>query len=212
IQVTVTFSEPVQGVNVSDLLVNDEPATGVSGSGTTYTFTFAQPAYGGVQVNWSPTANITDFAAPPNLFDTSGANATFVYDLVDASIPVVIGTHPPANFPVRKLAQVEISFSKAVEGVDAADLLINGQPATNVVGFGSGPYVFDFPQPQHGPVTISWAVGNEIRDLTDAHNLLPTASWNYTVDSERTLPRVILNEISAANLNGLIDQDGSAED
>ena len=51
--VNVTFSEAVQGVGVGDMLLNNEqPATGVSGSGSNYTFTFSQPAYGNVFITW----------------------------------------------------------------------------------------------------------------------------------------------------------------
>src|SRR6185436_7569517 len=35
-QITVQFSEPVTGINAADLLVGGQPASTVSGSGTTY--------------------------------------------------------------------------------------------------------------------------------------------------------------------------------
>jgi hypothetical protein len=42
-QIQIVFSESVKGVDASDLLINGVPATQVSGRGSTYTFTFAQP-------------------------------------------------------------------------------------------------------------------------------------------------------------------------
>src|SRR5256714_1701913 len=46
--ITVTFTEPVAGVNASDLLINGLPASSMTGGNDTYTFNFAQPAYGTV--------------------------------------------------------------------------------------------------------------------------------------------------------------------
>ena len=57
---------------------------------------------------------------------------------VTASGAVHLGAQPPA----RGL-RIEISFSatarsEPVTGMDASDLVVNGQPATNVAGFSSG--------------------------------------------------------------------------
>jgi len=65
-QITVTFDEPVIGVEAGDLLVNDLPAQEVSGAGAgPYTFAFSQPATGQVQVAWAPGHGIQDVAAAP---------------------------------------------------------------------------------------------------------------------------------------------------
>src|ERR1041385_2958429 len=52
-QIEVLFSEPVQGVDASDLLINGVPATdltfGVPGQ---FTFEFTEPSTGMVQVTW----------------------------------------------------------------------------------------------------------------------------------------------------------------
>ncbi len=68
-QVTVTFSEPVGGVDASDLLINSVPATQVAGSGAgPYTFAFASPAPGAVQLAWAANPGIHDLASIPNPF------------------------------------------------------------------------------------------------------------------------------------------------
>src|SRR5437868_305841 len=51
-QVTVTFSEPVTGVNADDLYINFEPASSITGGGATYTFSFIQPPYGNASFTW----------------------------------------------------------------------------------------------------------------------------------------------------------------
>src|SRR5262249_15010807 len=65
--IQLTFSERVIGVDATDLLVNGAPATGLSGSGSNYTFTVAQPAYGAVAITWASGHGITDIGFPSNL-------------------------------------------------------------------------------------------------------------------------------------------------
>jgi hypothetical protein len=61
-------SEIVTNVDASDLLINNSPAMIVRGGGTTYTFGFAQPSYGTVNISWWPYHGITDIASSPNPF------------------------------------------------------------------------------------------------------------------------------------------------
>ncbi len=68
----------------------------------------------------------------------------------DESAPVVDRILPVNGAIVRQLSSVEIDFSEPVDGVDAADLLINGQAATNAVEFGAGQFVFTFVPPRGG--------------------------------------------------------------
>ena len=211
-EITVTFNEPVQGVDAADLRVNDRAATSVSGSGAVYTFRFPQPEFGSVQVAWAVDANIQDLAVPPNSFETGGANSRFVYELADPSFPLVLATYPPPGITVRELRGIGVHFSKPVTGVTAGDLLINGEPATNVTGTGAGPYIFLFANPPEGTVTIDWDASHEIVDLSPTPKTFEGNPWSYTLDANLPIPDVRINEISAANMTGLLDQDGSAED
>ena len=70
--ITVTFSEPVGGVDAADLRVNGVAATGLSGGNDTYTFTFPQPPYGTVNMTWVASHGIADFGTPPNAFNAAG--------------------------------------------------------------------------------------------------------------------------------------------
>ncbi|MFM1770460.1 MAG: hypothetical protein RJA22_2989 [Verrucomicrobiota bacterium] len=76
--ITVTFSEAVTGVDAADLRINATPATGVSGGGNVYNFSFPQPATGVVQVAWAAANGITDLAATPNAF--AGGAWTYTLD------------------------------------------------------------------------------------------------------------------------------------
>ncbi|HEY0548585.1 MAG TPA: Ig-like domain-containing protein, partial [Verrucomicrobiae bacterium] len=64
--IAVAFSEPVTGVNANDLLINSLPASILSGSGAgPYTFSFAQPPQGVVQITWAGGHGILDNSANP---------------------------------------------------------------------------------------------------------------------------------------------------
>lgn len=93
--ISVSFTDPVFGVSASDLLINGIAATGVSGSGSNYTFTFSQPAEGTVYVGWSGAHGITDFESPPKAFDPFSAGGTWQYTLADTVAPVVTTISPP---------------------------------------------------------------------------------------------------------------------
>ena len=85
--ITVLFSEPVIGVSAGDLLVNGQPAQSVSGSlAGPYTFAFAQPELGTVQVDWAPAQAIRDLGAPANAF----AGGSWVYTLEERRINHVV--------------------------------------------------------------------------------------------------------------------------
>ena len=67
--VDVTFSEPMTGVDNTDLLINGVPATKVTGSlAGPYGFDFAQPAAGPVQLSWAASHGIHDLAQSANAF------------------------------------------------------------------------------------------------------------------------------------------------
>jgi hypothetical protein len=213
-RITITFSEPVFGMGFSDLLVNGRPALDLSGAQPTYTFILDPPPFGPVTITWDEGARITDAASPPNRFDPTQADASWSYDLVDSAPPAMKLINPPPHNTVPALRQIEISFSEPVVGVDAADLRVNGVPASEVAGALAGPYVFIFPAPTAGPVTVSWVDGHGIRDLAAHANGFGGGSWAYIVDPEFTLAPVRLSEFlsSSSGAGGLADEDGEGTD
>lgn len=212
--ITVTFTEPVQGLGFSDLLVNSNPAIDVTGSGATYTFTLPPLPEGPVQVSWDGGAQITDFADPGNRFDTASAGATWSYTLVDTTAPMVRVITPPPGNMVRSLSQIEVIFDEAVTGVDANDLRLNGVAALAVVGSEAGPYVFTFSEAQAGPAQLSWSADHGVTDKAAARNQFVPASWNYTVDPNFTYSPVRINEVLTGYSTeiGLTDEDDELND
>ncbi len=68
-QVEVLFSEPVDGVDASDLLVNGVPATGITfGDPNQFVFDFPQPPTGRVTFAFAPGHGIRNQAAVPKAF------------------------------------------------------------------------------------------------------------------------------------------------
>ncbi len=181
-QIQVSFSENVQGVNASDLLVNGAPATALSGSGASYTFLFTQPAFGNVQITWAADHGITDTEAGLNAFDPARPGNTWAYTLVDLTPPTIASKNPAANANVTNITQLSVTFTEAVLGVNASDLLINGVPATGVSG-GPTTFTFTFAQPSTSVVDVNWAGTHGISDASAQLNPFnatgPGATWQY---------------------------------
>jgi hypothetical protein len=206
-QITVTFSEPVDDVDAQDLLINGTPAVAVSRvNDSTFTFNFGQPAYGQVQVTWATGHEIRDFALPANGFAGAGWN----YTLVDTIAPVLVGVGPASNAVVRTLLRIEVAFDGPMNGVTAGDLLINGSPATNVVGISPSQFAFEFAQPAVGPVTVAFAGGHGITD--SAGNPFGGGNWSYTLNPTLPSNAFVLNEVQAVNDVTIRDEDGEYQD
>lgn len=188
---TVTFSKDVTGVNAGDLLINGVAATGLSGSGSNYTFTFPQPAYGAVAIRWANAHGITDVFTPPVAFNTNSAGANWNYNLLDVIPPTITTINPVPNSTVAALTSIDVTFSETVVGVNAGDLLINAVPAGSVSGSGAGPYSFNFSQPAQGVVSVQWAGGHGIQDASA--NPFAPAPWSYTLDTNAS--GVVISEI-----------------
>ncbi len=182
-EISVTFSEPVTGVQAADLLINGVAANEVTGSGASYTFRFQQPAYGLVSVDWATNHGIQDLEVPANDFDPSWPGHRWEYSLVDQTPPVLLSQIPAAGSPVVNLTEITVNFSEPVSGVTAGDLLINGKPARSVSGT-NGTYTFSFTQPNGSAIAVTWVGGHGIRDRATVPNAFdasaPNASWSYT--------------------------------
>lgn len=211
--VIITFTEPVSGVQASDFFLGSQAATAVQNSGARYTFTFAKPDAGPVELRWDADTLITDLASPPNRFDPAAAG-TWQYQVIDRTAPTLVEITPRPGLTVRSLTQVEIRFSEPVEGVDASDLLVNGVAAAGVSGEMAGPYRFQFPPPIPGAVRFAWAAGHGIHDRATPANLFSAPDWSVELNSNFVAPTVRINEFVAANIaaGGLKDEDGELQD
>jgi hypothetical protein len=139
-----------------------------------------------------------------------------LYSLPDLTSPVLTLIYPSADSLVRDLTSVEVAFSKPVAGVNASDLLINGQPATGLTVVAPSQFVFTFVQPPSGSVQVSWASANGIHDLSSASNSFAGGSWSYTLNPSAPPPGVMISEFMADNsgkqANSLHDELGNSPD
>lgn len=210
--ITVTFDQPVLGVDATDLVVNGRPATDLTAldGGAAYTFHLPPPPPGIVAVSWDEAHGIT--GATGAAFDAAQPGAAWSYTLSDRSPPALLDTAPVPGAQARVLTEAVVLFHEPVEGLDLADFLINGVIATNLAGSGAGPYTFTFPQPAAGTVRFTWAGGHAITDLADPPNAFAGAGWTVTLDPAAGAENVRLNEFLAASLTGLRDEDGTPQD
>ncbi|MBN2508002.1 MAG: lamin tail domain-containing protein [Verrucomicrobia bacterium] len=177
-QVTVTFSEPVTGVVAAHLLANGYACATVTGSGDTYTYMLPQPAPGTVQFQWLAGHTLTDTNG--NRLDQTADANRWHYTLADLTPPTLIGRSPAPSATVPGLTEIQVEFSEVVLGVDAADLWIGGQPATNLVALGAKTFLFSFPDPGSGTVIVSWNPDHQITDTAAPPNVFDHTAWSWT--------------------------------
>ena len=209
-QITVQFDEPVQGVVAADFLVNGDPCTAVAGSNNTYTFTFNQPQPGRVQTRWD--INHTVFDLSGNRLVETAPTASWEYTLIDGTPPTVAAIFPRPGATLTNLTELEVIFSEPIAGLDAADLLIAGQPASSVVPTAAGGYLFRATNAAPGAVSVEWSPTHQISDLAPLPNPFAGGSWTYTLDLTLDFANVTINEFSAENLTGLKDEDTEEQD
>ena len=194
-QISVQFSEPVDGVDAADLLINGAPASSVTGSNANYTFSFQQPMDGIVAVRLASGAGIADRETPPKPFDPTATNASWQYTLADNSAPTVIALTPQPGATLKSLSEISVTFSEAVGGVNASDLRLNGAGATSLSGSGAGPYKFSFAQPTNSPVTVAWTNTHGIRDFAATPNNFAGGTWSYTLNTNLVETNLVISEI-----------------
>src|SRR5688572_12388342 len=68
--------------------------------------------------------------------------------------PTIQVLSPPPGSTVNSLTQIVLSFSEPVSGLEAEDLLINGEPAFDVQVSGNSVYTFTCSTPLPGFVSV----------------------------------------------------------
>ena len=137
-----------------------------------------------------------------NIQNASGNSlATFYVDdvslIADTTPPVLQSVSPPAG-TVAGLTSVVVTFSETVTGVDAGDLLLNGNPAISVSGSGAA-YTFAFARPPEGTISMTWYSAHGITDFG-----LPANPFNATEPGATSLaPPKAISAYAAPGNTGL---------
>lgn len=122
--------------------------------------------------------------------------------------PEISSISPTPGASVGALSTIEVTFTEAVYGVDAADLLLNELPATGLVGTpGTNRWVFTFAQPVSGLVQVAWREGHGIADASGnpLDSEAGSASWSYQL-ADTTGPKVAtLAPIAGAQVSRLTE-------
>ena len=134
----------------------------------------------------------------------------------DTVAPTVTYRFPAAGETVTRLTEIQVQFNESVTGVEAADLLVNSLPTTNVLAIGPDVYAFQFAQPATGVVQVAFSAGHGIQDLAAAPNPFAGDNWNYTLDTNIPPATLIISEFLAGNsgsgTNAIRDEDGDDSD
>ncbi|MCY2986275.1 MAG: M36 family metallopeptidase, partial [Planctomycetota bacterium] len=124
----------------------------------------------------------------------------------DTTPPTVRGRNPAPSAALNSTSvNIDVTFSEAVQGVDATDLVLSGtaavSAATGVPTKTSGnTWRFPVSGLVEGALNVSLAPdANDIEDL--AGNDLANVLWSYTVDT--TAPRVVSSSVQANDVRAV---------
>ncbi len=143
---TLSFSVPVSGLTLADLVITNGAASNLLGSGASYTVDVTPTGDGPVSVAVLPNV-ATDSAGTANL---ASPPATVIYHATPPSAELAFAAGVPvtlASFPLT------ITFSEPVTGVTAASLIIANGSASAFTAIDSATYSVTITASQ--PVTAS---------------------------------------------------------
>ncbi|MEL6863915.1 MAG: Ig-like domain-containing protein [Bacteroidota bacterium] len=192
-QVTVTFSEDINGLNASDFVLTNATTGALSGNGAVYTMTI-QPAAPGLITLQLPNNRVTDLAGNPN---TASNILNIQYQQVD-NIPPTVLLNTPSTI-VSSAFPVNISFSENVNNFSLADIQVTNGNAANLIGSGSN-YSFTVNPIAQGAISIQ-IPANQLTDLAGNGNLASNALEVQYTPVDNTPPSILLNS-SSTQVNG----------
>ncbi|HEX2934481.1 MAG TPA: Ig-like domain-containing protein [Bacteroidales bacterium] len=151
IPITITFSEPVNGFDASDITVTNGTKGTLSGSGAYYTMNITPLAEGTVTV--SVAAGVaTSLIGNANVAATS---LTRTYDIQGPSVTLSSITSEPTN---ASPMPVSITFSEPVTGFDASDITVTNGTKGSFSGSGAS-YTINIIPSEQGTVKVDVAAG-----------------------------------------------------
>jgi hypothetical protein len=163
----VTFSEPVNGVDLADfasITSNGATLTSITGSGANYTVTAATgTGTDTLGIEFIDNDTVSDLAG--NVTSSSFTNG--VTYTIDRVAPFVTSITPMGSQPNASSVEYIVSFSETVTGVDGSDFFlstINGAMITNVTGAGSQYVVSITLQPGSDSIRLDMNDNDSITD------------------------------------------------
>ncbi|MGV3640173.1 MAG: Ig-like domain-containing protein, partial [Adhaeribacter sp.] len=197
IPVTVTFSEPVTGFDISDIVVTGGTAGPLSGSGDTYTFDLTPTtAIGDYQIKVDVAANVAqDVATNPN---TAAPQLGIHFDSIKPTLNLTSSAVDPTNLTS---IPVTVKFSEPVTGLDINEIVVVGGTAGPLSGSGDT-YTFNItPDPLVSTHQITVDVAADMAQ--DAATNTNTLASQLVINYDGNVPTVVLTAPTAADPTNL---------
>ena len=193
VPITLSFSEAVTGLALTDLTVSGGTLSNLTGSGSSYAFDLVPSGSGtppSALTLWLSSATVTDAAGNAN--GTGNAlNLTY-----DTQAPTVsLASTAPATTNTSPIP-VTVVFSEAVTGFTLIDLTPTNATASNLTGSGAN-YSFNLTPAAVGTVAVSVNAGA----AQDAATNPSTASASLSRIYSNVGPTVTLSSTAGASTN-----------
>ena len=153
--ITVTFSEPVTGFELPDLVVGNGSASELQGTEASYTATVTPTASGAVTVDIAAGAAEDGAGNPSAAADQLSITADLTP--VDTTAPTVTITSA-ASEPVSGPFPITVTFSEPVTGFELPDLVVGNGSASELQGTEAS-YTATVTPTASGAVTVDIAAG-----------------------------------------------------
>ena len=153
--ITVTFSEPVTGFELPDLVVGNGSASELQGTEASYTATVTPIASGAVTVDIAAGAAEDSAGNPSAAADQLSITADLTP--VDTTAPTVTITSA-ASEPVSGPFPITVTFSEPVTGFELPDLVVGNGSASELQGTEAS-YTATVTPTASGAVTVDIAAG-----------------------------------------------------
>ncbi|MDF7825439.1 Ig-like domain-containing protein [Pontiellaceae bacterium B12227] len=194
--VDIGFSESVTGLTVGDLVVVNGSASGLSGSGTSWSATITPTSNGDVTITL-PSDTVSDIDGHGNV-----ASQTWLVTYVAPGSEQPVPTLSTATANVTGNYTVQVNFSEPVTGLALGDFEISGGTLSGLTG--SGANYFVVVSPNFGGDVVLSLPANSVTDTDDglqnvASDELVTAYYvTVTVASpEALLPYLEQDNVTA---------------
>src|SRR5262249_39841811 len=106
--------------------------------------------------------------------------------------PFIAELTPAPGATVSELSSIEIVFSEPVEGVDSADLQVNGSAVAEMNQIAPEQFVFRFPIPPTGTVAFSWIPRHGIHAVDEPERTFAGGGWTNLLDPTLVYRDVII--------------------
>ncbi len=191
--ITLTFSEDVTGLALTDLTIANGTASNLSGSGASYTVTITPISDGALTVD-IVTGVVQDAAGNDN---TAATQFAIEADLTAPSTPVISGISDDtgADATDRVTNDNTLIFNGTAEANSTVEMFIDGTSIGTTTADGSGNWTFD-----HSATTLADADYDVTATATDAATNTSASSAVLTVTVDTVTPAdPVLSAISDDN-------------